>query len=72
MVKNNRESIKNDIPELWRQRAKAGLCPTCGKTQGEFDKGMRVYCSVKCRDKYASKFTFWDSVRRKILAIFVV
>ena len=43
-----RELIKNDVPEFWKQRAKAGLCPVCGKTNGEFDKGMRVYLS--CRE----------------------
>ena len=59
--------MKDEVPELWRQRAKAGLCPVCGKTGEEFDKGMRIYCSPKCRDGYASKFTFWTNVRNKIL-----
>jgi 5-methylcytosine-specific restriction endonuclease McrA len=59
--------MKNEVPELWRQRAKAGLCPVCGKTPQEFDKGLKVYCSVKCRDEYASKFTYWSSVREKFL-----
>jgi len=62
-----REAIKNEVPELWRQRAKAGLCPVCGKTWQEFDKGLKVYCSVKCRDEYASKFTYWQMVRDKFL-----
>jgi 5-methylcytosine-specific restriction endonuclease McrA len=62
-----REIMKNDVPELWRQRAHAGLCPVCGKTQQEFKKGMRVYCSKKCRDEYASKYTFWTDVRNKFL-----
>jgi len=64
---NHREPLKNDVPELWRQRAKAGLCPVCGKTKEQFKKGMRVYCSEKCRDEYASKFTFWSELRKKIL-----
>lgn len=64
---SNREPMKNDVPELWRQRAKAGLCPVCGKTPEEFDKGMRVYCSVKCRDGYASKYTFWSSERDRFM-----
>jgi len=59
--------MKNDIPELWRQRAKAGLCPVCGKTPAEFEPRMRVYCSPKCRDKYASKFTYWSTERDKFL-----
>ena len=63
----SREQMKNDVPELWRQRNRAGLCPVCGKTKLEFDKGMRVYCSVKCRDKYASKFTYWSTERDRFL-----
>ncbi len=61
-----RELIKNDVPELWRKRAKAGLCPVCGKDPSEFNKSMRVYCSVKCREKYASKYTSWNELRDKI------
>ena len=63
----DREPMKNDVPELWRQRAKAGLCPVCGKTPQEFDKGMRVYCSVKCRDEYASKYTYWSTERDRFM-----
>ena len=63
----DREPMKNDVPELWRQRAKAGLCPVCGKTQQKFKKRMRVYCSPKCRDKYASKYTFWTTERNNFL-----
>ena len=64
---SDREPMKNDVPELWRQRAKAGLCPVCGKTPQEFDNGMKVYCSKKCRNKYASKYTFWTDERNKFL-----
>ena len=63
---SNRELIKNDVPELWRQRAKAGLCPVCGKTKDLFDKGMKVYCSVICRDQYASKYTHWSEIKSRI------
>jgi len=66
-IEMTRQLIKNDVPELWRQRAKAGLCPTCGKTRQEFQKGMIVYCSPKCRDEYASHYTDWATVREKIL-----
>ena len=59
--------IRYDVPELWKQRANAGLCPVCGKTKLEFDKGMIVYCSVKCRDEYAKRFEFWNTLRDKIL-----
>jgi len=64
---SNREVMKNDVPILWRQRAKAGLCPVCGKTADQFEKRMRVYCSVKCRDEYASKYTYWTVEREKFL-----
>lgn len=62
-----REPMKNDVPDLWRQRAKAGLCPVCGKTPDQFKKRMRVYCSPKCRDKYASKYTYWSIERDRFL-----
>lgn len=64
--KMTREIMKNDVPELWRKRRNAGLCPVCGKTKEEFDKGMIVYCSKKCRDKYASKYTSWNEVKERI------
>ena len=59
--------MKNDVPELWRQRHHAGLCPVCGKDKSEFEGRMRVYCSVSCREEYASKYTSWTEVRSKIL-----
>lgn len=62
-----RQLIKNDVPELWKKRAKAGLCPVCGKSKVEFDKGMIVYCSVKCRDEYASHYELWQNLRDKII-----
>jgi len=62
-----RELMKNDVPELWRQRARAGLCPVCGKTKDLFKKGMKVYCSVKCRDAYANKYTHWSEIRNRVL-----
>ena len=39
-----RQLFKNDVPELWRKRGIAGLCPVCGKTKIEFDKSMIIYC----------------------------
>ncbi len=61
-----RQIIKNDVPELWKQRARAGLCPVCGKSKAEFGKGMVVYCSKKCRDVYASHYEIWGNLRDKI------
>ncbi|MEK6883068.1 MAG: HNH endonuclease signature motif containing protein [Nanoarchaeota archaeon] len=62
-----RQLIKNDVPEEWKKRAKAGLCPVCAKSKIEFAKGMIVYCSVKCRNDYISKYEFWNNLRDKIL-----
>lgn len=59
--------MKNDVPDEWRRRQKAGLCPVCGKTAEEFEKRMRVFCSKKCRQEYADKYTFWSVVREEIL-----
>ena len=61
-----RQLIKNDIPEHWQIRTKAGLCPVCGKDPSGFEKNMRVYCSKKCREKYASKYTTWDKMRKNV------
>ena len=63
----DREPMKNDVPILWRKRAKAGLCPVCGKTSDQFEPRMRVYCSPKCRDEYASKYTYWSVERDKFI-----
>lgn len=38
----------------------------CGKDPSEFEKGMRVYCSKKCREEYASKYTTWGEMREKV------
>src|SRR3990167_1549346 len=62
-----RQLIKNNVPELWRQRANAGLCPVCAKTKPEFDKGLIVYCSVKCRTEYAGKYEFWVTLRENAM-----
>ena len=65
-----RETIKNDVPIEWRRRYKAGLCPVCSKVPEEFDKGQKIFCSVKCREDYASKFTTWDDLRTKALKLY--
>lgn len=63
----DREPMRNDVPLIWRQRATAGLCPVCGKTSDQFEPRMRVYCSPKCRDEYASKYTYWSVERDKFI-----
>ena len=55
------------VPEQWKKRAKAGLCPVCGKTRLEFEKGRRVYCSEKCSDEYSKQYISWNGLREKIL-----
>jgi len=67
MNKTERELIQDGVPELWRQRRNAGLCPVCGKSRQEFATGMIVYCSVEHRDEYAKQFTFWTDLRWEVL-----
>lgn len=62
-----RPTLKNDVPDEWRRRAKAGLCPVCAKTPNEWEKGQRVFCSKTCREAYSDKYAWWSEVRNKIL-----
>ena len=62
-----REQIKNDVPEIWRQRYLAGICPVCAKEKYQFEKGRKVYCSKECVDEYSKKFTSWSTLKDKIL-----
>lgn len=59
--------MKNDVPDEWRIRQKAGLCPVCGKTKDEFEKGRHTFCSKKCVEEYASKYTFWSVLKDEVL-----
>jgi len=56
-----------EIPELWRRRKEAGLCPACGKEKSQFAKGRKVYCSTECADIVAEKFQTWASLRDSII-----
>lgn len=67
MNKNPRENIKYDIPKEWIKNFKKGGCPVCAKTKFEFDKGMKVYCSKKCRKEYNKRIYVWQDLRDKIL-----
>ena len=60
-----REVFKNNVPIEWKRRYKAGLCPVCAKTKEEFGKNQRVFCSIKCREEYSSKFMSWEELRQK-------
>lgn len=66
-MKNPRENIKYDIPKEWIINFKKGLCPVCGKTKFEFNKGMKVYCSEKCREEYSKRIYTWQELRDKII-----
>ena len=67
MNKNPRENIKYDIPKEWIKNFKKGLCPVCAKTKFEFDKGMKVYCSPKCRKEYSKRIYTWEGLRYRII-----
>lgn len=62
-----RAQILYDIPELWHENRKKGLCPVCGKDRSLFEKLQRVYCSVKCRDEYTSRIITWGELRDRAL-----
>jgi len=64
---NPRENIKYDIPKEWIENFKKGCCPVCGKTKFEFNKGMKVYCSKKCRNLYSERIYTWQERRDKVL-----
>ncbi len=64
---NPRENIKYDIPKEWVENFKKGCCPVCAKTKFEFDKGMKVYCSKKCRELYSERIYTWQEKRDKVL-----
>lgn len=64
---NPRANINYDIPKEWVDNFKKGLCPVCGKTKFEFDPGMRVYCSKKCKVEYSKRICTWQEVVHKIL-----
>lgn len=66
-MKNPRDNIRYDIPKKWINNFKKGLCPVCGKTKFEFDKGMKVYCSKKCQKEYSSRIYTWQQLVEKIL-----
>lgn len=66
-MNNPRENIKYDIPNEWLQNFKEGCCPVCGKTKFEFDKGMRIYCSEKCRKTYSKHILTWGELKDRII-----
>jgi len=64
---NPRENIKYDIPKEWVENFKKGCCPVCAKTKFEFDKGMKVYCSKKCRIEYSKRIFTWQEKRDNVI-----
>ena len=62
-----RTNVKFSFPPEWQVRKDAELCPACGKTKEEFDKGRKVYCSEKCSNKYLEYYQTWQSMRDDFL-----
>jgi 5-methylcytosine-specific restriction endonuclease McrA len=62
-----RSTIFYDIPALWHENRKKGLCPVCGTDRSHFDKLQRVYCSTKCRDEYSARIITWGDLREKAI-----
>ena len=62
-----REQLRDDVPQLWRDRIKIGICPVCTKEKSQFEKNRRIYCSEKCCDEFSSKFTSWSGLKDVIL-----
>ena len=63
----SREQLRDEVPQLWRNRIKIGICPVCTKEKSQFEKNRRVYCSQKCCDEFSSKFTNWSDLKELIL-----
>ena len=63
-----RESIFIDIPEIYVQNDKLGVCRVCGKPKEQFEKGRRKYCSSDCFWKYQDCFKTWNHLRGIILS----
>lgn len=66
-MENQRNKIKCDLPKEWIENFKKGLCPVCGKTKFEFNKGRKVYCSEECKEEYSKKFCSWSELANKII-----
>lgn len=62
-----RQSWISFIPDEWNEREKNNQCPVCGTHKALFEKGMKKFCSEKCRNTYSEKLIFWDSLRYEAL-----
>ena len=62
-----REQIFYDIPQEWIENRNHKLCPVCAKTKNEFDKHMKIYCSVKCQQEFNSRIFVWGSFKDKFI-----
>lgn len=62
-----REQMYIAIPEEWKTRKVAGLCPVCGRTKEDFEPRRKVYCSSKCASKWADHYKSWSEVRDKMV-----
>ena len=60
-----RQSTKIDIPEIYIENEKKGLCRVCGKS---IKRPFRKFCSTECSLKYQECFKTWTGLRDKIIA----
>ena len=60
----SRQSTKIDIPEIYIENEKKGLCRVHGKP---IKKPFRKYCSTKCSIEYQKCFKTWTGLRSKII-----
>lgn len=61
-----RQSTKIDIPEIYIENEKKGLCRVCGKPKTQFAKFKRVFCSDECDREYQKCFKTWNSLRDEL------
>jgi 5-methylcytosine-specific restriction endonuclease McrA len=59
--------MRHEVPPEWSKRRAVGLCPVCGKSKAEFQKGLRAFCSPAHRDSYGECFLTWNQMRDRIL-----
>ncbi len=62
-----REVSKSDYTEDELKNLEAGKC-WCGKPRNEFDKLMRVYCSIAHRTDWYARTIMWSSFKDEVLA----
>lgn len=67
LTMTEREAMMHNVPQEWLDNRKLGLCPVCGKSDEEFEKGRKIYCSKTCAKKYAECFMSWQDYKNSLL-----